>query len=309
MKQTNETFTEYIKDLCPHLYNPDSVGAIETCCDYKQLARFDKQFSVPRQLMTRCPACFLAFRTFLCDFTCSPKQAEFMVITDESNYNATVQQVKSVDYYATNSSVTDMYNACVDVQYPASNSKVMDLLCGTNVEDCSPIKFVTYLGTNDLAPFPFNTYLINGPLKLNDTLTIQPANSTMYGCGKPFSTKFMNASACGCSDCQDSCPIPQPPPPVYVCKIWGAECVSFICGMLFTLFVTVFVLTVLVGNVYLSRSRRSAEINPNDVEHQKDKTEEESVLIRSGEKTEKSSSCLNKIGVQTEAFLSRVFER
>jgi Niemann-Pick C1 protein len=231
-----------------------------------------------------------------------------MVITDEDNFNATTQQVKSVDYYATNSSVTAMYNSCVDVQYPASNSKVMDLLCGTNVEDCSPLKFVTYLGTNDLAPFPFNTYLLNGPLKLNDTLTIQPVNSTMYGCGKPFSTKFMNASACGCSDCQDSCPIPQPPPPKYECKIWGADCVSFTSGLLFALFVTVFVVTVLIGNVYLARNRTHSEINSSNEEHQQDK-EEEHVLIRSGEGASKSGSFLNRVGIKTEAFLSKVFER
>jgi Niemann-Pick C1 protein len=322
-KSTNETFNSYLRDLCPHLYVPDKNGAVDICCDYPQLARFDKQISVPRQLMTRCPACWLGFRTFLCDFTCSPRQHEFMLITDDEPYNSTkpsvTRQVKSVDYYITNTSMTDMYNSCLDVQYPASNSKVLDLLCGTNVEDCSPLKLATYLGTNDLTPFLFNTYLVNdssivnGSYAVNSTVSVRPCNSTMYGCGRSFSTPFMNASACGCSDCQDSCPVPRPPPVPYVCKVWGADCVSLVCGLLFVVFATVFVITVLVGNVMMARRRRnsySINVRGEVEENSKHRDEEANKLVpNGGAQAAQKTGCMNRIGIMTEAFLTKVFER
>lgn len=83
--QTNQTYLDLLKDLCPHLYN--GPNATSTCCDLAQLNRFNNDLSFPRQLMSRCPACFLNFRTFLCDMTCSPKQNEFLLITAEQPYN------------------------------------------------------------------------------------------------------------------------------------------------------------------------------------------------------------------------------
>jgi hypothetical protein len=39
------------------------------------------QMALPKQLLSRCPACFLNFRTFLCDLTCHPEQHTFLAIT------------------------------------------------------------------------------------------------------------------------------------------------------------------------------------------------------------------------------------
>lgn len=74
------------KDLCPHLYNETNTA---TCCDKAQLTRFNSDLSVPRQLMSRCPACFTNFKAFLCDMTCSPTNAQFLLVTSEQPYNPT----------------------------------------------------------------------------------------------------------------------------------------------------------------------------------------------------------------------------
>ena len=80
----NEADLSLLKLLCPHLYNgTDTV----TCCDTAQLHRFNEDFSLPRQLMSRCPACFRNFRSFLCDFTCGPQQSEYLTIVQEKPYN------------------------------------------------------------------------------------------------------------------------------------------------------------------------------------------------------------------------------
>jgi hypothetical protein len=37
--------------------------------------------------MSRCPACFLNFRALVCDFSCSPKQNEFVIVESEQPFN------------------------------------------------------------------------------------------------------------------------------------------------------------------------------------------------------------------------------
>lgn len=252
--QTNETFLSFYKELCPHLFVPDEQGHVSTCCDYAQLVRYNKQLAVPRQLMTRCPACWLNFRTFLCDFTCGPNQADYMLIDEESKFNDTTDQVVSLTYYITNSSADNMYNSCVDVQYAASNGKIMDLLCGTTVDNCSPYAFISYLGNNPLAPFVFHMNMTNETFNYNDTVTVKPANSTMHSCSQSFTTEWVNGTACGCSDCVESCPVPPPPPSQSDCKIWGIDCVTFVSSLLFIVFVVVFTITVLIGTLMRRRA-------------------------------------------------------
>ena len=144
--QTNQTYLDLLKDLCPQLYN--GPNATSTCCDLAQLNRFNNDLSFPRQLMSRCPACFLNFRTFLCDMTCSPKQNEFLVINAEQPYNKHTDEddanqselkekdeeeyvndeehsskvkrdlkdqqmeITQVSYYLTSNFTTNMYNSC-----------------------------------------------------------------------------------------------------------------------------------------------------------------------------------------------------
>ena len=288
--QTDRAYLDFYKELCPQLYkeqvNPQTNETyVDTCCDMAQLVRYNKQLSVPKQLMLRCPSCYLNFRTFLCDFTCSPKQADFMQITQESDFNATTQQVVTLTYYITNSSTTEMYDSCKDVQYSASNQKIMDLLCGTSVDDCTPEKFVTFLGTNPETPFIFNMNLTDDPFQLNETVRITPANSTMYSCSRPFSTWFLNATACGCSDCQDVCPVPQPPPTVNPCKLFGFDCATSIAALLFSIFSIVFITTILIKDKIRPTSRQSETSNASI-----------------------STSTKTSLGQRAEVILSKLFE-
>lgn len=75
------------KELCPHLFkNSPSDNQTYTCCDPTQIKRMNDGFSVPRQLLSHCPACFLNFKTFFCDIICSPNQNEFLIVTSEQPY-------------------------------------------------------------------------------------------------------------------------------------------------------------------------------------------------------------------------------
>lgn len=113
-QQTNETFIKIFKELCPHMYKESED--IRTCCDYDQLITFYDNLSVPRQLLSRCPSCFKNFKAFLCDFTCSPIQNEFMLITKEDEYHPTENETKieiiELTYHITNYSVNALYKSC-----------------------------------------------------------------------------------------------------------------------------------------------------------------------------------------------------
>lgn len=100
---------DLFKTLCPHLYNGNDTL---TCCDRKQIERLDSSISVPKSLMTRCPACLTNFKSFLCDMTCNPQQSEFLKITNEQPFNSTLQKVIEISYSITNVFTNNMYNSC-----------------------------------------------------------------------------------------------------------------------------------------------------------------------------------------------------
>lgn len=72
------------KETCPHLYTGNET---HTCCDVDQIIRMIDGISVPRQFMFRCPACYLNFRTLVCDMSCNPNQHEFVHVNSEKPFN------------------------------------------------------------------------------------------------------------------------------------------------------------------------------------------------------------------------------
>ena len=74
----------------------------------------------------------------------------------------------------------------------------------------------------------------------------------MIKCSDKADLPYFEAAACGCADCADSCPVPQPPPPIKLCKLWGFDCFSVVSGILFVIFSLAFLLSLLV---FSSRTR------------------------------------------------------
>ena len=109
------TFLNLYKNLCPHLFN--GYDNTSTCCDFNQLKRFSSQMAVPKQLLSRCPSCYLNFRSFLCDLTCSPIQSEFFMITQDQYYKNPSNEdgqmeVVQVTYHLTNNYANNLFDSC-----------------------------------------------------------------------------------------------------------------------------------------------------------------------------------------------------
>lgn len=95
-KLLSESKDNLFRQMCPHLFKNSPIdNQTYTCCDPNQIDRLNDGLSIPRQLMSHCPACFLNFRTFLCDIICSPNQNEFLIVTSEQPYIS--EQNKPID--------------------------------------------------------------------------------------------------------------------------------------------------------------------------------------------------------------------
>lgn len=83
-----QTSDSLMRESCPHLFknSPYNDNQTYTCCNPIQLERLNDGFSIPRQLTSHCPACFLNLRTFLCDLVCNPDQSDYLIVTAQQPY-------------------------------------------------------------------------------------------------------------------------------------------------------------------------------------------------------------------------------
>lgn len=312
------------QDLCPHLYTGDNDTV--TCCAKEQIYRIRDSFSLPKQLMSRCPACFTNFKAFLCDLTCNPNMQDYLLVTAEGNYNSSeyqnsTKQIEAITYHIAPEYVDSLYNSCKDVQYTASGQKILDIMCGDQPEGCSPKKFVDYLGNNPQSPFIFLMNVSDTQYTTHDVenklIHIKPINTTGHNCYNSINMTFYQGSACSCSDCQESCPVPPPVPSKKTCKLWGFDCLGMLMTSLFALFSVVFVITLLINNSRAKRGRNSEFMINSDDEVKKESLDKKYEEIL-GEKTMEDNEepvdlssiwCIQKLGGKSEQALEHIFQR
>lgn len=268
--QTDENFLKLFENLCPHIYN--GQNDTRTCCDMEQLNLFNLDLAVPKQLMSRCPACLTNFIAFLCDFTCGPTQSDFMIINNfvptppdfrnlilTSSYKDIASDdihknkkqtfdVTEVTYFLTNNFTSGLFNSCKDVPYPASNQKILDIMCGSSEGGCTPSGFVEFVGNNPQAPFVINMNITDKEFDYNASIHIKPTNTLMHKCSLNINMTYYQAPACGCTDCFESCPKPVPHPPDKVCMLWNIECFSALNILLFSALSAIFLVFLSVSS-------------------------------------------------------------
>ena len=62
--------------------------------------------------------------------------------------------VTKIGYVVANQTADSFYDSCKDVQLPANNQRAIEVLCGAKAKDCTPLKFLSYMGsvTNGATP-------------------------------------------------------------------------------------------------------------------------------------------------------------
>lgn len=207
--------TESVRDLLGKVCGPTYQVPDHVCCTEDQVTTLNEQLAQAAPLIASCPACLNNFRTFYCDFTCSPDQSTFLKVTDTQQTIEGKTAIKSVEYQVSGAFANGFFDSCKSVQFGATNGFAMDLIGGgaTNASG-----FLKYMG--DLRPGLGSPFQIDYP----------PLDSPSDYPREPLSCSDGDInSRCACADCPAVCPSlpPQAPPGQRGCHVGAVSCVTF----------------------------------------------------------------------------------
>ncbi|KAF9008709.1 multidrug efflux transporter AcrB transmembrane domain-containing protein [Cyathus striatus] len=236
------------KDLpCPYdgpPKDPEDDHAGPICCTLSQVEALRDNFNQVEPIISPCPACRNNFRSFFCDFTCSPNQGSFVNVTSTQKTNTEQTAVKSVDFFVAEAYGRGFFSSCKDVKVGATNGYAMDLI-GGGAKDYAA--FLKYMGDEKPLGSPFQ---IDFPQQVS--YDWKPLNSTPRNC---YDTDL--TSRCTCIDCESIClSLPAVPPPnaAPTCHIGPLSCLTFILLMAYAFAVLGF-----LGGYIISTIRRRRE--------------------------------------------------
>lgn len=226
--QTTEDLRQLLSSVCGPAYEiPDSA-----CCEKEQVETLSDRLQQAAPLIASCPACINNFRTFYCDFTCSPNQSTFLTISSSQKTTSGKTAVKSVEYGVSDEFKQGFYDSCKSVQFGATNGFAMDLI-GGGAKDADG--FLKYMG--DVRPGLGSPFQINFPNNVETAYDRQPLNCADASL----------ESKCTCVDCPAVCPsLPYIAPPTNAkCHVGAVSCLTFSLLILYSV-------AILAGIVYYS---------------------------------------------------------
>ncbi|WVR08155.1 hypothetical protein IAU60_005201 [Kwoniella sp. DSM 27419] len=202
-------------DLMSSVCGPSYTLPSAVCCTYDQVATLSDRLQQAAPLISSCPACVNNFRSFYCDFTCSPDQSTFLAVTSTQKTTDGKDAVKEVDYEVSPLFKQGFYDSCKDVQFGATNGFAMDLIGGgaTNAS-----AFLKYMG--DVRPGLGSPFQINFPDNDDSLYSRRPLSCS--------DSEDINAR-CACVDCPSVCPeLPYvAPPSSNTCRVGAVSCLTF----------------------------------------------------------------------------------
>ncbi|XP_011312256.1 Niemann-Pick C1 protein isoform X2 [Fopius arisanus] len=194
----------FLAKHCPHMMKAPGQ-AINTCCDSEQLEILDNNILLAANLLARCPSCLGNLVKHFCEFTCSPRQNEFMNITQFGPNNT---YIDGINMYITNRYLQGTYKSCNKVSVPSTGQLAFDLMCGDwGSSHCTPERWFKFMGdATDNIYVPFQIDYIGSDEKVGNFTPLDP---DITPCSKPYNS---TTAACSCVDCEESCPVPPPAP-------------------------------------------------------------------------------------------------
>uniref|UniRef100_A0A8D0H7N3 NPC intracellular cholesterol transporter 1 n=1 Tax=Sphenodon punctatus TaxID=8508 RepID=A0A8D0H7N3_SPHPU len=227
---------DIVQELCPGFF----FNNVSLCCDVQQLQTLKNNLELPLQFLSRCPSCFYNLINLFCELTCSPRQSEFLNVTQTEPYYDPAEKknktsITALQYYIGESFANAMYNACKDVEAPSSNIKALGLLCGKDAKDCNATNWIEYMFSKDNGQTPFNILPIFSDSSFQGMI---PMNNATKGCNE--STDDVTGP-CSCQDCSLVCgPKPQPPRPPAPWLLLGLDAMYVIMWISYMGFLLVF---------------------------------------------------------------------
>nr|XP_031835658.1 NPC intracellular cholesterol transporter 1 isoform X4 [Nomia melanderi] len=269
---------------CPHLVK-DTGNGINTCCDTNQLRTMDTNINYAANIISRCPSCLDNLVKHFCEFTCSPQQSTFINVTEIQTEND-VSYINSIDLYITNKYLQGTFDSCSKVSVPSTGQLALDLMCGEwGASRCTPLKWFHFMGdakTNSYVPFLITYINTDNPVG-----PFTPVDPKVTPCSIALNK---NKPACSCVDCEESCPVPPPMPPLpNPFTIFGYDgyavsmIIVFVCGSV------LFILSI----VCFSNRKQIGVISADD--------------LPSGFDDEQQSTFIERLGAGTDKLLAEFF--
>ncbi|XP_044538920.1 NPC intracellular cholesterol transporter 1 [Gracilinanus agilis] len=285
---------DLVQELCPGFF----FDNVSLCCDVQQLQTLKSNLQLPLQFLSRCPSCFYNLMNLFCELTCSPRQSQFLNVTDTQSFidpttNETKTNVEGLQYYIGQSFADAMYNACRDVEAPSSNDKALGLLCGKDAKDCNATNWIEYMFNKDNGQAPFTITPIFSDIPLYG---MQPMNNATKGCNESVDDV---TGPCSCQDCSITCgPKPQPPPPPTPWMILGLDAMYVIMWIFYMGFLLLFFGMFFIIWCYRKRYFVS-EYTPIDG----------NIAFSVNASDRGDASCCDQLGAAFEGFLTQAFTR
>ncbi|KIM21967.1 hypothetical protein M408DRAFT_18285 [Serendipita vermifera MAFF 305830] len=243
--EPDEAFRELLVDVCG-----SEFASGPTCCTSAQVTALRDNLQQVEPIISSCPACRNNFRTFFCDFTCSPLQGSFVNVTATQTTTEGKEAIKSVDFFAGEKFATGFYDSCKEVKYGPSAGYAMGFIGGGAKDYHGLLKF---LGDEKPLGSPFQ---INFPSEAPSgyiPLDPRPRNCADADLG----------SKCVCVDCPSVCPAlpPQltPEERAASCQIGSITCLSFVLLVAYGLAAVAFLLGFTIQRFMRKRKDRSYE--------------------------------------------------
>ncbi|EGV93491.1 Niemann-Pick C1 protein, partial [Cricetulus griseus] len=285
---------DLLQELCPGFF----FGNVSLCCDVQQLQTLKSNLQLPMQFLSRCPSCFYNLMTLFCELTCSPHQSQFLNVTATEDYVDPKTQenktnVKELEYYIGQSFANEMYNACPDVEAPASNEKALGILCGKDASACNATNWIEYMFNKNNGQAPFTITPIFSDLPI---LGMEPMRNATKGCKESVDEV---TGPCSCQDCSIVCgPKPQPPPTPVPWRILGLDAMYVIMWVTYMAFLFIFFGGLLA--VWCHRRRYFvSEYTPID----------SNIAFSSNTSDKGEASCCDPLGAAFDDCLRRMFTK
>ena len=221
----------------------DELADGPICCNSDQLEVLRDNLNEAEPLITSCPACRNNFRSFFCQFTCSPDQASFVNVTSTQVTSTGQTAVQSLDFYASERHGKGFFNSCKDVKVGATNGYAMDLI-GEGAKDY--LAFLRSLGQEKP---------LGSPFQINFPSSVPPGMVALDRPPRNCADDDLS-SRCACIDCPQICPtLPDLPTLGNTCHVGALSCLSFTLILTYVLCLFAF----LTGFSVQTALRRSEE--------------------------------------------------
>lgn len=281
---------------CPE-YDSGTTQGPDLCCDGDQMIEMEPIFRTVQQFFARCPACQINLLNIFCNLLCSVDQSIFINATELIPALDGKQGATAISFFLSKETAYEMFDSCKDVQFPAANTKVMDLMCGGYTgDDCTPERWLAFFGTptNGFTPFQIDFILLqtgeDHPI-LDEGMA--PLDEYAEDCAVPSSSEI---SACSCQDCDAACPpLPTAPPEEQPYEIANIDGYTFIVLMVFLGLLLVLVTLLVLGNLYSKESKNSIDVAKESQSMKKPMKKRELAIVIPSEVGYKVKSLVKKI--------------